>query len=105
MPGGPITAYQAEMSKPRRPSSSSDGTSGSSVERCPLVTAMARSLPDCSIGITVAMLGKPMSIWPLMRAGSASALPLKGAWMSFSFVIDWKSSPARCEVAPTPSEA
>ena len=80
------------------------GRSGSTEERCALVTARPRTAPDCTCGAAVRTRSNISETCPEMRSFSAGALPLYGTCTMSIPVIDLSSSPARWLEVPLPAE-
>ena len=76
VPAGASKPNQVDTSYPATPASDTVGTSGKLVERVALVTAIARSLPDCTCGTAVAVLLKKTSVYPPIVSVSAGPVPL-----------------------------
>jgi len=78
VPAGAKKPYHVEMSKPGNPASANVGNSGTSGERCAVVTASAFNLPAFTCAIALARLSNMNCVSPASSACVAGAPPLKG---------------------------
>jgi hypothetical protein len=100
MPTHTLTAKSASP-----PDSATVGTSGTSVERLGLDTAMARSLPDWICGSATGSVGKIIGTWLARTSVVAGASPRYGTWTRSMPAITLSNSTVRWLDVPLPADA
>ena len=97
--------YQVLISAPCTPVSESVGTSGSSGERCGVVTATGRSRPALICPMADEVVSNIISTWPPIRSTCAWLEPSYGTCTSFVPVALAKASAAMFCVLPVAAVA